>query len=250
MWYENAQENREMLRVVGIPHEEVPMLEMFMTYLDMEYRALANKAIRDDNKMKAVSTLRSIFKSLLTTNGDLFNTITSDKIDGAKTGWRVLYDFSELMMRGSHIAMAQLVNIISFAVGNLGQNDLIIFHGADLIDKGIMPYLTGQFAQLYKKGGRVAFLYNSYESMLDHQKFNRFDTADYTVFGSMSDNTITAYQKQLGQNIPSDLIGLVTEKGRNLCYIRRDFDNVVFEQNLQLDPLKRRKSKSKSRLRL
>jgi hypothetical protein len=82
----------------------------------------------------------------------------------------------------------------------------------------------------------VAFLYNDIEKMLDDQEFNLFDKADYTIFGNMSDNIVAKYQKQLGQAIPKDLVALVTDKSEARTYIRRGFDNVVFHQDLQLDP--------------
>lgn len=236
MWYENAQHNRERLRVVNIPHAEVPKLEMFVSYLDMEKKALENRTARNDETLHALSVLSATFHDLLSSNGDLFNTTTSDVIDGAKDGRRVVYDFSELSMRGEGVAMAQLVNVIGYAVQNLRRGDLVIIHGAENIDKGVRAYILRQFERLFNRGGRVAFLYNDIDRMLDDQSFNVFDKADYTIFGNMSDNIVKRYQEQLGQLIPKDLVSLVTNKNDALTYIRRGFDNVVFRQDLQLDP--------------
>ena len=61
-----------------------------------------------------------------------------------------------------------------------------------------------------------------------------FDKADYTIFGNMTDTTVAEYQRQLGQDIPADLAGLITNKSESICYIRRGFDNVVFKQDLAL----------------
>lgn len=234
MWYENAASNRHKLRVTGIPHAQVPKLEMFVSYLDMEYKKATMSSSRDEERLHALSVLRVTFRNLLSNNGDLFNTITSKKIDGVKTGRRVLYDFSQLMMRGKGIAMAQLVNIIGFAVGNLGLGDTVIIHGTELLDDGIKDYVTTQFNRLWDKGGRVAFLYNSMDKMLDDKLFSQFDKADYTIFGNMSDTLVASYQKLLGQNIPPDLAGLITNKSESVGYIRRGFDNVVFHQDLAL----------------
>lgn len=236
MWYENAIANRERLRIVNIPHDEVPKLQMFVSYLDTEYKAMANRTARDDERLHALSVLLTTFKNLLSNNGDLFNTTTSSVIDGAKDGRRVVYDFSRLSMRGQGIAMAQLVNVIGYAVQNLKRGDLVIIHGAEHIEKSVRPYIRRQFEQMYDRGGRVAFLYNDIEKMLDDQEFNLFDKADYTIFGNMSDNIVEKYQKQLGQAIPKDLVALVTDKSEARTYIRRGFDNVVFHQDLQLDP--------------
>ena len=237
MWHMNAGLNRDKLRIVGIPHDEVPKLQTFSAYLDMEYKAIVNQEARDEEKVHALNILSTTFKNLLSNNGDLFNTITSDAIDDAIKSKRVIYDFSKLMMRGKGVAMAQLVNIMGFAVGSLGEGDVVIIHGAENIDKGVRNYINSQLEFLYNNGGRVAFCYNNIEKMLDDQDFNEFDKADYTILGNMSDNTVMRYQKMLGQNIPPDLANLIANKSAAICYIRRGFDNVVFNQRLQLEPL-------------
>lgn len=234
MWYANAVANRHKLRVTGIPHNQVPKLEMFVSYLDMEKKALENAGAKNQEELHAMSVLAVTFRNMLSNNGDLFNTVTKDVIDGAKDGKRVLYDFSGLMRRGKGVAMAQLVNIIGYAVGNLGNNDTVIIHGSELIDKGVRDYIGTQFEHLYAKGGRVCFLYNDMDKMLDDIDFNHFDKADYTIFGTMGNNTVKAYQAKLGQEIPADLESLITKKNSAMCYIRRGFDNVVFKQDLLL----------------
>jgi hypothetical protein len=142
-------------------------------------------------------------------------------------------------MRGRGVAMAQLVNIIGFAVGNLGLGDLVVVHGAEYIDKSIREYVDTMFERLFSSGGRVAYLYNNIEKMLIDQSFNRFDKADYTIFGNLTDNTVKDYQKRLGQDIPPDLARLVTDKNSAVCYIRRGVTNVVFQQDLHLDVKKK-----------
>lgn len=234
MWRENAAHNRNKLRVTSIPHNQVPKLEMFCSYLDTEYKILVNSSAKDPERLHAMSILAVTFKNLLSVNGDLFNTITTNKIDGAKLGRRVIYDFSSVMHRGKGVAMAQLVNIVGFAVGNLDRNDTVIIHGAENIDQNVRDYINQQFERLWAKGGRVCYLYNSTDKALDDVSFNHFDKADYTVFGTMTENTAKRYQEVLGQEIPADLENLITKKNPFTCYIRRDFDNVVFHQDLLL----------------
>ena len=234
MWFENAKNHRDKLRVIGIPHEQVPKLEMFVSYLDMEYKAIVNQTARDEEKVHALNVLSTTFKNLLSNNGDLFNTTTTSVIDGAKTGIRTVYDFSQLMFRGEGVAMTQLVNIIAFAVGNLGYGDVVIIHGAELIDDGIKPYVKRQLDKLFDKGGRVAYLYNKTDEMIKQKEFNEFDKANYTIFGNMTETTVKNYQKALAQDIPVDLQRLITNKSDSICYIRRGYDNVVFRQQLCL----------------
>ena len=237
MWFENAIANRHRLRVTGIPHEEVPKLELFVAHLDQEYTAANREGSHTDPEtIHAINVLRGTFKNLLSTNGDLFNQTTSNKIDGAKTGRRVIYDFSGLAERGKGVAMAQLVNIIGFAIGNLGSGDTIIIHGTEMIDnhKRLKDFLDSQFDRLYRKGGRVVFLYNDFDKMINDKGFCHFDRADYTIFGRMSENQIEEYQTAMGQDIPKDLITCLRRKDPAMAYLRRDYTNVVFEQDLHL----------------
>lgn len=234
MWLENAVANREYIRVVGIPHEQVPKLEMFVSYLDQGYRAMVNQDHHDQDKLRAYTTLSMVFKNLLSNNGDLFNTVTTDKIDSAKSGRRVIYDFSGLPRRGVGICMAQFVNILGYAVGNLGEGDLVIIHGAELISDSVKTYVANLLDSLHVRGGRCAYLYNNMEKMLDDKGFSHFDKADYTIFGNMTDTLVNSYQQSLGQEIPSDLSRLIATRNDIVYYIHRGFDNVVFNADLSL----------------
>lgn len=247
MWHENAKLHRDKIRVVGIPHNEVPRLQEFVSYLETAYKQQAMSDAKDDKKLQAVSVLRLVFRNMLSNNGDLFNTITSDTIDGAKSGHRVLYDFGGLMRRGKGVAMAQLVNVIGFAVGNLGYGDTVIIHGTDLIADSVKPYLESQFSHLFAKGGRVVYVYDDTDAMLADKNFCHFDKADYTIFGNMTDTMIMDYQRLLGQDIPPDLARLITNKSDSVCYIRRGFDNVVFKQDLALGITPGKKSSQRKR---
>ena len=237
MWHENAGENRERLRLVGIPHEDVPRLQLFVSYLDQAYKALdAAKNTRDAEKLHALSVLSMTFRNLLTSNGDLFNQTTNPVIDDVVGARRIIYDFGDLMRRGRGVAMAQLVNIIDYAVSQMKQGDVVIIHSAENIDKGVRDYVNDEFAKLWRRGARVVYLYNSVESMVNDVDFNHFDKADYTLVGNMSENVAKDYQEALGQTIPEALSSLVTNRSDAIVYLRRGFDNVVFRQDLRLEP--------------
>lgn len=241
MWQVNAKENRDRIRIVGIPHKEVPRLQEFVTYLSTSVKALQNSGVNDSEQLHALKVLYLTFNNMLSNNGDLFNTITSDVVDEAKRGQRVLYDFGGLMRRGRGVAMAQLVNVIGFAIGNLGAGDVVIFHGANLIDTNVKDYLDHQLNHLFEKGGRVIYSYDNVDKMLDDKAFCHFEKADYTIFGNMTETTIDTYQSLIGQDIPPDLARLITNKSESVCYIRRGFDNVVFKQDLALGISKKKR---------
>ncbi|MEU6261810.1 hypothetical protein [Saccharopolyspora shandongensis] len=234
MWRHNAQEQRHRLRVVNIPHTQVPRLQMFVSYLATAHKALLNSSKTDPDQLRAYNVLKGIANTMLSTNGDLFNNHTASVVDGVRDSRRVVYDFSRLMRRGKGVAMAQLVNIVGFAVGKLGVGDTVIIHGAEQIDDRVKKYLRDQFDYMHERGGRVVYSYNDVDKMLADSDFNKFDAADYTLFGPMRDRTVAEYQKQLHQQIPPDLAQLITTKGENLTYLRRAVSNVVFHLDLAL----------------
>ncbi|MGH3997528.1 MAG: hypothetical protein ACRDTJ_08710, partial [Pseudonocardiaceae bacterium] len=222
------------LRVVGVPHGQVPRLQMFTAYLDTAHKALLNAGARDEEKLHAYGVLGVVAKNLLDNNGDLFNNHTAPVIDQVRDSRRVVYDFSTLMRRGKGVAMAQLVNIVGFAVGKLAAGDTVIIHGAESIDEGVKDFLETQLEHLHSRGGRVVYCYTDVDKMLAEVDFNRFDAADYTILGAMPDKTVGTYQETLAQRIPPDLAGLITTRGQGLCYLRRGVSNVVFHLDLAL----------------
>lgn len=235
MWVENAQNQRHRLRLVGIPHDEVPRLPEFKTYLDMRYKAELAKGVSGDRDMvHAYNVLRQVFQSMLSNNGDLFNTHTSNVIDRAKNAHRVIYDFSSLIQRGRGIMMAQFVNALGFSVGNLGEGDVLLIHGADQLDPDIQRYVKDQLDLLYGHGVRVVFIYNDIERMVDQKAFNQFDQADYTILGPMSESVVQKYEQAMAQDIPLALKGMLVRKSNVQYYLRRGFDNLVFSMDIQL----------------
>lgn len=234
MWVRNAKHNVDRLRLVGIPHDQVPQLKLFVTYLDQRYKALTGKSNRDDELLHAYSVLSAVFKDMLDANGDLFNVVTKNVIDGAQKARRVIYDFSSLVNRGKGVAMAQLVNVLAFAASALGEGDTLIVHGAELIDKGVKPYVTDQFERLYRRSARVALCYNGVKAMLDDAEFNHFDEADWTALGAMSDALVPVYEKKLAKRIPVDMTKVITRRGEGLTFLRRGTVNVVFKRDLAL----------------
>ncbi|MCM2394196.1 hypothetical protein [Streptomyces albipurpureus] len=234
MWRHNAKEQRHRLRVVNIPHTQVPRLQMFVSYLATAHKALLNSSRTDADQLRAYNVLKGIANAMLSTNGDLFNNHTASAVDGVRDSRRVVYDFSRLMRRGKGVAMAQLVNIVGFAVGKLGLGDTVIIHGTEHVDDRVKRYIQDQFDHMHERGGRVVYSYNDVDKTLADSDFNTFDAADYTLFGPMRDGTVVEYQKQLHQRIPPDLAQLITTKGENLTYLRRGVSNVVFHLDLAL----------------
>ncbi|MEK4529831.1 hypothetical protein NST38_30980 [Paenibacillus sp. FSL H8-0104] len=234
MWHRNAMENRDKLRLVGIPHQEVPRLPEFLAYLNSGYQGQVYADKNDPAVLNAYGTLTTAFKGMLDTNGDLFNTTTSKVIDRAAVSSRVVYDFSSLLRRGRGVMMAQFVNALGYSVGNLSTGDVVLLHGVDQLDESVKDYVSEQFRQLHDNGVRVVYIYASIDRMIQDRAFNQFDSADYTLLGGMSKSTIVDYEEAMKHEVPSDLKVLLEHKERTRYYLRRGFDNIVFANDIQM----------------
>lgn len=235
MWARSAEKNQEKLRLVGLDHNEVPLLQHFVPYLDTMYKKLVQQSNQDTEAQRAIKTLQGVFKDMLQANSDLFNQPTSYAIDSANSARRVIYDFSGLVHRSKGLAMAQLVNVVGFAVASLREGDVLLIHGADQItDTQVQEYLGMQFERLFQVGARVGYLYENPDSMLENQRFNRFERADYTILGPMAKETIGNYEQALHTAIPTELKTLLAATDYAISYLRRGSVNVVFTTELSL----------------
>lgn len=232
MWSPNAMENRSELRVVGIPHEHVPRLNKFVAYLKSAHQSYIQKSAVDPNIAKALSSLAGLYQTMLETNGDLFDTITSSAVDDSAVSPRVIYDLSSLMKRGTGVAMAQFINALGFATNSLSDGDVVVIHGADKIDKGVLEYTRNCIDDLKSKNVRVAFLYDNVDKMLNNIELNDMVKADWILTGYMANPSIIKYQEVLTANIPEALSKAVSSKNHVQYYLRRGLDNIIFDADL------------------
>jgi hypothetical protein len=225
--------NREKIRLCGIPHKQVPKLEQFVMNLEQKHKALMAASVQDKAQIHAYAVLKSVFRSMLTSNGDLFNTVTNDVFDTARDARRVIYDFSALLLRGHGIAMAQTINVISYALSGLSKDDVVIFYGCDNISsQPVKDYLKHELDFLYSRGGRACFIYDDVHNYMADIEFNGAIRADYTVMSTMAPGDVDFYEKQFGIDLPSGLKRLVCETHSSHNYLHRGFDNVVFTPDL------------------
>ena len=233
MWVANAQFNRDKIRLIGIPHHQVPKLEQLVMNLDQKHKALMALDVVDNEQVHAYGVLRTIFRSMLTSNGDLFNTVTSDVFDTVTEKNRVIYDFSDLLQRGKGIAMAQMINVVTYALSGLGQGDVAIFHGCDNIDSDeVKSFLRREFDFLYKRGGRTCLLYDDVTAYMQDLDFNQAIRADYTIMSTMSPADAAMYEREFGIALPNSLKSLITASQSTNNYLHRGVDNIVFKPDL------------------
>lgn len=235
MWVHNAQHHRDALRLVGIPHEQIPRLPEFLAYVNMRYKEQINAKNKDPDVLAAFGFLNTAIRDMLDTHGDLFNTVTSEMIDRASIASRVVYDFSSLLKRSRGVMMAQFINALGFSVGHLTKGDVVVIHGVDQLANSVKTYVREQIDQLEDNGVRVVFIYKSVESVLDDRSFNHFEVADYTLFNvGLTQSTVALYEDTMKQEVPYALKQELLNRDPLRYYIRRGFDNIVFANDVQM----------------
>lgn len=236
MWRQNPEEHQDELRLVGIAHTQCPTLQSFQPYLKTNYKAYQRGGV-DIDTVRTAKQLYGVFDGMLLANGDLFNVTTKDDIDGVIRARRVVYDLSSLSKRGRAVTMAQLVNVIHYAVSVLDEGDVVIIHGADKITDLVRPYVRetlDSFVQ--QRHGRVAYLYPTVGAMLKDKDFNDFPGAAYTVLGPLREDEMATYEDTMGQDVPPALRQAITDptQSGDIEYLRRDTANVIFRPVLSL----------------
>lgn len=237
MLVENPKLNRERLRLVGLPHDQYPLLNKFNAYLAQKYEEAIKR--QNGNEIASVERLQGVFSRMAKDNSDLFNVITDDTVDDANRSPQVIYDFSSLKKRGAGIAMAQFVNALGYATGSLRSGDLVIIHGADQIADSVEKYVDTVLTDLKRRDVRVAYLYDSVDDCLADAKFNHLVDSDWTLFGKMSNPNVTAYQNILENVLPEGLKDSLTKADDVTYFLSRGVDNVIFDNDLILGDVMR-----------
>ena len=233
MWVRNPKEDRDDIRIVGIPHESVPRLTKFIAYMEHTYRHYSSGMYSDPVKAQEVNKLLSIYRRLQSVHGDLFDTVTDPIIDTIGTTRHTLFDYSNLSKTKGNILLVQLLNSISAITSQAKDGDTIIIHGAQQIENLTKSYFERIVRDLYSKHVRVVFTYKSVDDMLENGKFNQMSSAAWTLVGHMTSDQIEKYNKLLGnQRHMTDVISTgIQAKNESRYYLRRMQDNIIFDAN-------------------
>lgn len=237
MYVPNPEQNRDALKLVGLPHKQYPTLDRFIAYLNQALNAAAE--VNNQRLVTRIERVRSAFNRMYRDNSSLFNVYTDDTVDDANSSPQVVYDFSGLAQRGEGIAMAQFLNVIKYATDTLDERDVVILHGVDNLTKSVKPYVKKVFTQLIHRGIRLVFLYDSAEAAIKDADFNEFGYADWTMLGGFNQAVINAYQDLLQQTLPDGLVKSIldyggTDYGDSIYYLSRGINNVLFALDMSL----------------
>ena len=249
MWVKNAKDQLSRVRLVGIPHKDVPKMSMFMAYLRKEKQKLNRSGSRDAQEFRVLNVLISVFEKLLDANGDLFDVVSDNSVDGVKGARRVILDVSELAKRSTPVMMAQLVNVLGLGLWGSGRKDVLFFHGVNVLNSEVKPFIRAMVERLTNQGVRTVFSYDVLSSgdygtgALEDYDFNSLEKASYTLFGQMSTRELNLYSEVTQKSVPAGLRSFCVDESNSgssvhqqRIFLHRGMDNVVFALDFSLGP--------------
>lgn len=245
MWFNNPEKNRSRIRIVGLANDDYPRLRSFVTYLS-SLRTSAEKQ-GDRKEADRLESLEAVFLRMLNEDDDIFGQYTSDVLNTLNQSVRLVYDFRNLIQRGSDIAMAQLINAFNFALYWLNDSqfgsrgDLIVIHGAENLSSSIADYMNNQLMWMRKRGIRIAWLYNDTDAMLQHVDVNHLESADWILTGKLNKTQVHRYEDVVKVHMPAQFVGSDESQNDGLLqrfaptsyFLHRGFENILFDAFLQ-----------------
>lgn len=231
-WKPNAKENLDTISLLGLPHKEYKVLHDFYMYLDT-YLEIYKKQNNSQGR-ESVERLQGAFKRMKDENGDLFDLKTNESVDETQTAPQVIYDFADILDRGKEIAMAQLINSLGYATQNLKRGDVVIIHGTEYISNEVKEFVGDTLDRLHKRDVRVAFIYDNLKKAIKDREFNQINSANYTIFGSMTNDVLEDYIQTVGATMPVALKDAIQSRDDRLIYLSRGKEKALFELDLIL----------------
>ena len=171
--------------------------------------------LRRDMKIdeaKEVARIKRRLESFLTNNRSLIGSKTSLELDESKVNYYIRLDKLDALQKN-----IQVINLVDFVTEFLEAGDLIIIHGAEVLDVRTYEYLAEQFERTYDKKVRVLLSYDVTDSLkastkkslgssnvftLTNRLYEGFNTGvDWSFVGSMNDSR--NYEKLVRAELPT-----------------------------------------------
>lgn len=233
MWPKDPDHEPQKIRILNLPHRDVPRLTQFIAYLDTEYHKYSRPQLGDPIKANEINKLLSIYRRLDSANGDLFDTWTDPIFGSLGQKRHTLFDYSHLSERKGNILLIQLLNSISAIANQMRDGDVIIIHGAQRIVNLTQSYIQQILDDLYARHVRVVFSYNTPEAMLKSANFNQMSSADWVLTGNMTADQVAKYNELLGnqRRMTDVIVSSIQTHNEARYYLRRGQDNIIFDAN-------------------
>lgn len=236
MWPTDAKDNREMIRLLNIPHQQVPKLSRFMVHLREKVEA-AEKHGETVANLSSIKKVYNICKQIDSNYSDLFDRKTTIRRDFVRKANRVIFDFKSLKIRSHTALMGHFINAFTYGEQDLSEDDVIIIHGMDEMTESVNKFLRQRFGELMDRGVKVVLLYSQGDIMLgkekEYQQHNTwFQNADLRITNSMVAKNIKRYEELLHVELPESVKQGLEGSDTYTYFINRDRESILFNLDL------------------
>ena len=236
MWPTDAKDNREMIRLLNIPHQQVPKLSRFMVHLREKVEA-SEKHGETVANLSSIKKVYNICKQIDSNYSDLFDRKTTIRRDFVRKANRVIFDFKSLKIRSHTALMGHFINAFTYGEQDLSEDDVIIIHGMDEMTESVNKFLRQRFGELMDRGVKVVLLYSQGDIMLgkekEYQQHNTwFQNADLRITNSMVAKNIKRYEELLHVELPESVKQGLEGSDTYTYFINRDRESILFNLDL------------------
>lgn len=240
MWKPNPYENKEDLRFVGLDHDQLPVLNQFVAYLEktIEDEKKKSHISGTTDKQRSLERIHDVFYKMWARNESIFNQQTRIDENTLKDKLKVLFDFK--MLKETHHAalMGHFVNSLAYGEQMLEEDDILIIHGADELTESVKTHLRMRIGTLNDRGVKVFLMYNDADILFEEKStvnpketnIHRiwFRNADMRITNSMQPHNVTQYGDIIKRQLPNSVKRGMQSNLDHIYYLNRDTTSALF----------------------
>lgn len=236
MWVSDAKKEKEDIRLLNIPHKEVPRLNRLVIYAK---EMLTKEAQGDNVNTKSFRKIYNLLKEISDNHGDLFDRLTTINRKLLREKQQVIFDFRHLKLRTERGLMGHFVNTFSYGEGELKDGDVLIIHGMDEMTPSVCDFLKTRIRQLHQRGVKVVLMYEEADIMLGKEKENRqhnkwFEQASLKLTNPMTNSSVSRYSDILRVGLPESVTQGMSGADRHVYLFNRNNDVILFNWDIVL----------------
>lgn len=239
LWKENPEERKEDLRLNNLPHSEYPILEEFLFYLNSQ-KEQEEDAVRikgTSERVKSLRKLSTVFDKIKSRSSSLFNRQTTIKDNYLSDKLKVIFDFKSLRETHHAALMGSFVNTLAYGEQELGEDDVLIIHGADELTESVKRHLRTRIGHLNNRGIKVVLMYNDADVLFEKENpldktenLHRvwFRNADMRITNSMQAQNVKQYSEVIRSQLPESVVSGMQSNYDHIYYLNRENVSTLF----------------------
>jgi len=223
MWVSDAKAEKEDIRLLNLPHNDVPVLSRLVVYAR---EMVAEESKGDNVYTKSYRKIYHLLRDISNNHGDLFDRHTTINRRKLREKKQIIFDFKHLNLRSEQGLMGHFVNTFSYGEGELKDGDVLIIHGMDLMTETVCEFLRIRLRQLHQRGVKVVLLYEEADILLGSEKKYRqhnkwFEQANVRLTNPMTNSSVSRYSEILRVGLPESVKQGMSGADRHVYLLNR-----------------------------